>query len=534
MPVNITSSNLGLTPYKGEWTKPIVKHLLKRTLFGVKAAEIDYFLLQGLTNSVDILLNDTAAYPSPPLNDYNTATIIDPLVPLGQTWVNNPSNDGTINFSRRRTMKKWWVGVILNQDRTIREKLTLFWANHFSTESDVINTANYVYWHHDLLRKSCLGNFKKLIKDVTIDAGMLRYLNGYLNTSNAPDENYARELQELFTLGKGKDVNYSEEDVKTAAKVLSGWRINNSFSVYFDATRHAVTNKQFSAYYNNKIIVGKTGANGALETDELIDMIFEKQEVAKFICRKLYTWFVYYYIDATVERNIIEPLAVIFIQHNFEIKPVLKVLLESEHFYDNLYIGCQIKSPVDHIVGFLRETSIVFPDPITDTTDTYFHYNNIVTQLINAGQDIGDPPNVSGWPAYYQVPNFSELWINADTLPKRNKFTDLMIETGYSRNGKKIVLNTIQFVKEICINPRDPNALTDALFSHLLSTDVSSVAKTNLKKQILLSGQDSDRYWSDAWDGYIASPTTNNFNLVNIRLKAMIKYIMNLPEYQLA
>lgn len=534
MPVNITSSNLGLTPYKGEWTKPIVKHLLKRTMFGVKASEIDYFLLQGLTNSVDILLNDTATYPSPPLNDYNTATFIDPAVPLGQTWVNNPSNDGNINFSRRRTLKKWWVGVVLNQDRTIREKLTLFWANHFSTESDVINTANYAYWHHDLLRKSCLGNFKKLIKDVTIDAGMLRYLNGYLNTSNAPDENYARELQELFTLGKGKDVNYSEEDVKTAAKVLSGWRINNSFSVFFDATRHAVTNKQFSAYYNNKIITGKVGANGALETDELIDMIFEKQEVAKFICRKLYTWFVYYYIDATVEKNIIEPLAVIFIQNNFEIKPVLKALLESEHFYDNLYIGCQIKSPMDHLLGFLRETSIVFPDPIVDTADTYFHYNNIVTQLINAGQDISDPPNVSGWPAYYQVPNFSELWINADTLPKRNKFTDLMIETGYTRNGKKIVLNTIQFVKEICLNPRDPNVLTESLFSHLLSTDVSSVAKTNLKKQILLSGQDSDRYWSDAWDGYIASPTTINFNLVNIRLKAMIKYIMNLPEYQLA
>ncbi|MFM2439541.1 MAG: hypothetical protein RLZ16_539, partial [Bacteroidota bacterium] len=181
MPVNITSSNLGLNPYKGEWSRTIVKHLLKRTLFGVKASEIDYFLLQGLTSSVDILLNNTAAYPSPPLNDYNTATLIDPAVPFGNTWVNNLSTDGNINFSRRRTFKKWWVGVILNQDRTIREKLTLFWANHFGTELDTINFANYAYWHHDLLRKSCLGNFKKLIKDVTIDAGMLRYLNGYLN-----------------------------------------------------------------------------------------------------------------------------------------------------------------------------------------------------------------------------------------------------------------------------------------------------------------------------------------------------------------
>ena len=534
MPVNITSSNLGLNPYKGEWSRVIVKHLLKRTLFGVKSAEIDYFLAQGMSNSVGILLSDNVTYPSPPLNDYNTATVIDPLVPFGKTWVNDPSNDGTINSLRRRTLKKWWVGVILNQEKNISEKLTLFWANHFSTESDTISIANYVYWHHELLRKNCLGNFKKLIKDVTIDAGMLRYLNGYLNSANAPDENYARELQELFTLGKGKGVDYTEEDVKSAAKILSGWRINSSYSVYFDATRHAVTTKQFSAYYNNKSIAGRTGVNGALETDELISMIFEKQEVAKFICRKLYTWFVYYYIDATIEKNIIEPLAVIFTQNNFEIKPVLKVLLESEHFYDKLYIGCQIKSPIDHTLGFLRETSIVFPDPITDTTDTYFHYNNIVTQLINAGQDPGDPPNVSGWPAYYQVPNFSELWINADTLPKRNKFTDLMIETGYTRNGKKIILNTIQFAKEVCLNPSDPNVLTESLFSHLLSTDISAITKASLKKQILLSGQDNDTYWTDAWNTYIKSPTTINFNLVNIRLKAMIKYIMNLPEYQLA
>ena len=534
MPLNITSSSLGLAKYKGVWSKPVVKHLLKRTLFGVKSSEIDFFLAQGLSASVDKLLDDTAAYPAPPLNDYNTATLIDPTVALGKTWVNDPSTDGNINFARRRTYKKWWVGVVLNQDRTIREKITLFWANHFSTEADTINYGHHVYWHQELLRRNCLGNFKKIIKAVTIDAGMLRYLNGYLNTATAPDENYGRELQELFTLGKGNGVNYTEEDVKSAAKVLSGWRINSSYVVYFDSTRHATTNKQFSAYYNNKVITGKTGANGALETDELIDMIFERPEVAKFICRKLYTWFVYYYIDATVEKNIIEPLAALLVSNNFEIKPVLKVLLESEHFYDALYVGCQIKSPIDHTLGFLRETSVAFPDPITDTVDCYFHYNNMVTQLINAGQDPAEPPNVSGWPAYYQVPNFSELWINADTLPKRNKFTDLMIESGYTRNSKKVILNTIEFAKEICPSPSDPNVLTESLFSHLLSTEISTASKMSLKKQLLLSGQDSDHYWSDAWNTYLAAPTTINFNLVNTRLKAMIKYIMNLPEYQLA
>jgi hypothetical protein len=262
-------------------------------------------------------------------------------------------------------------------------------------------------------------------------------------------------------------------------------------------------------------------------------MIFQKIELAKFICRKIYRYFVFYYIDATVEANIITPLANAFINNNFEIKPVLKILLESEHFYDPIYIGCQIKSPIDHVIGFLRQFEINFPNAITDYADSYFLYNIMVAQLNLMGQSLVDPPNVAGWPAYYQAPEFNELWINADTLPKRNKFTDLMLETGYSKNGKKIIINTISFAKSVCTNPADPNILVDSLFAFLVSTEIASTTKSNLKTQILLSGQASDYYWSDAWNLYIANPTTINFNVVNTRLKALLKYIMNLPDYQL-
>ena len=189
---------------------------------------------------------------------------------------------------------------------------------------------------------------------------MLRYLNGYVNTASAPDENYARELQELFTLGKGPAVQYTEADVRTAARVLTGWRINTTnYTSYFDATRHDTAAKVFSSFYGGKTITGKTGAAGATETDELIDMIFLKDEVSKFICRRLYRWFVYYKIDAAVELNIIEPLAKIFRDNNYEIKPVMRALLQSEHFYDVLNQGCLIKSPVDLIVGHLREFAVV-------------------------------------------------------------------------------------------------------------------------------------------------------------------------------
>ena len=157
----------------------------------------------------------------------------------------------------------------------------------------------------------------------------------------------------------------------------------------------------------------------------------------------------------------------------------------------------------------------------------------MVNQLITMGQTPADPPNVAGWPAFYQAPDYNELWINADTLPKRNKFTDLMVESGYTKNGKKIIIDTIQFVKTISSKPSDPNVLIDDLFSFLVSTDIDASLKTNLKVQLLLTGQASDYYWTDAWNLYLSSPTVINFNIVNNRLKSLLKYIMNLPDYQL-
>ena len=533
MPTTPQTSSLGLNTYKGNWSPQHTKHLLNRALFGAKAADINYFNALGLIASVDELLNVPANLPGPPLNDYTTSTIPDPNVPLGATWINDITTDGTLNSYRRNSYKKWLVSVWVLQEKNIREKLTLFWSNHFGTEADTVAYGSMIYNHHQILRINCVGNFKQMVRAITTDAGMLRYLNGYLNTKTAPDENYGRELQELFAVGKEGGAKYSEDDVKNAAKVLTGWKIDAGFNSIFDSTRHDTTNKTFSAFYNNTVITGKSAGNGALETDELLNMIFQKNEVAKYICRKLYRYFVYYHVDATVEANIITPLANVFIANNFEIKPVLKLLLQSEHFYDTLYIGCQIKSPTDHIVSFLRQFEIVFPDTIKDYADSYYLYNNMVNQLINIGQNPVDPPNVAGWPAYYQVPDYNELWINADTLPKRNKFTDLMLETGYTRNGKKIIVDTIQFAKKVCLNPADPNVLVDSLFSFLLSTEIAATLKSSLKTQILLTGQASDYYWTDAWNLYLTSPTTINFNIVNTRLKALLKYIMNLPDYQL-
>ncbi len=528
------SPTSGLTPYAGAWTRTEVQQILKRTMFGSTKNDIDYFSNLSLNSTVNELVNSSAALPAPPVNDYSNATIIDPAVSAGQTWINAPTNDGTLNSVRMASFKKWWTGVLLNQDRSIREKMTLFWANHFGTETNDIGNAHYVYHHHDLLRRNALGNYKQLVRAVTTDAGMLRYLNGYLNTATAPDENYGRELQELFTQGKEASVKYTEDDVKKAARVLTGWRINGTtFSTFFDPSKHDSTPKSFSAYYNNVVIMGRSGANGAMETDDLISMLLEKEEVSKHVCRKLYRWFIYYKIGPDVESAIIEPLAAIFRNSNYDIRPVLKALLQSEHFFDAANRGCFIKSPADLVIGTLRECRVVFPNSTTDYADAYGMWNYIFSWMVTMNQNLGDPPNVSGWPAYYQAPQFHEYWINSDTLPKRNKFTDIMVLNGYTRNGKKIIIDTVALVATLP-NPADPNALIDDLLGILYRVPLSSTARQTIKQQILLTNQVADHYWTDAWNTYVASPNQNNFAIVNTRLKSLLQYLMNLAEYQLA
>ena len=528
----------GLQPYTGSFGAPELRHLLRRTLFGATKADMAYFSGKSVTEVINELLNPTAPLPAPPVKEYVVAAstlVPDTNIAAGTTWVGDLNNDGTIASYRRASFKKWWVGNLVNQDRSIREKMTLFWHNHFATEMNDVSNAQYIYKHHHLLRTSALGNFKTLTKNVTLDPAMLVYLNGQLNTAAAPDENYAREIQELFCCGKGPDSLYSEADVKAAAKVLTGWRNNaTTLTAYFTASRHDATNKTFSSFYNNTVITGRNSATGGeQELDDLLNMIFATQEVAKYMCRRLYRWFVYYDIDDTVEQNIITPLANLLRSSNYEILPVLDKLLKSEHFFDALSSGCVIKSPAELVIGFCRESEIAF-QPDTDYFTNYGFYNYLVSWMNNMQQSIGDPPDVSGWKAYYQEPQFNEVWINSDTLPKRNQFTDTMVVSGYTFNSKKIQLDPLAYARTFS-NPGDPNLFIAELTERLLGLDISATSKAQLKKDILLNGQSLDIYWTQAWDLYISTPTNAaNTTSVRTKIRDLVKYLMNLAEYQLA
>lgn len=514
----------GMTPYTGSWGTLQLIHLLKRTTFGASPENINALKGLSMQQVVDVLLTPQPD-PAPPVNNYGA----DPTgVGPGATWVRAALGDEMLERKRIGSYKAWWVGQMLNQQASIHEKMVLFWHNHFVTETNMVGDSRFIYQYNLTLRQYALGNFKALTKAVTLDPAMLVYLNGYLNSKGAADENYARELHELFTVGKGPDSHYTEDDVRATARVLTGFRVDrNAIVSTFNTTQHDITNKQFSGFYGNKVISGQTGTDGASELDALLDIIFEQPEVAKFICRKLYRFFVYYDIDQATEDNVILPLAEIFRSSRFDIKVTLNALFTSEHFFDPLNMACLIKSPADFCIGMCREFGITFP---TDYPTQYEKWGDIHSAMSLMLQNLGDPPLVAGWDAYYQEPSFHELWINTDTLPKRNRLSDGLITTGV----KNLRIDPLAFANKLS-NPGDPVLLVNDSLDILYRVGVSDTVKTFLKDTILLAGQSTNSYWTSAWNTYKTNPgDAANTKEVTNHLQALYKYIMDLSEYQLS
>lgn len=547
----VTSS---LAPYTGPWTTWEVLHLLRRTTFGYKKANADALLAAGMNNAVNSILT-SGGYPENPVNWYQNLQPDENNIPYGADWTNDFFSDWTpgqeTNTYRNDALRYWMMGVALNQEPNIREKMTWFWYHFmpvdfefvFQSNNDYVNTnsSRILFQYMKMFRDQALGNYKTLIKQMAMQPAMMFYLNNQANSAAAPDENFARELMELFTLGKDPLSQYTQNDVIAAAKVLTGWRVRNlntaNASTQFDATKHETSNKQFSAFFNNTLITN----SGAAEFDALIDMIFSKQQVvSEYICRRLYRYFVYYDIDQYIETNIITPLAQTFVNNNWNILPVLQQLFKSEHFFDMANRGVIIKSPFDVVVGSLRLFNIntTVSDPANHHAQYllwgYLNYN----RCSQMDQEMGSIPNVSGWSAYYQTPAFHEYWINSSTIQKRFSFLQALI------NGLSLTENSLttvlkidlisyvqQFGNTIC---QDPNLLVAELVKWLLPVDLSQVQKDSIKSQTLLYQQSTDSYWTSAWLAYLANPAnTTNAGIVTDRLKSLVYTLIQFAEFQL-
>ncbi|MFN8360020.1 MAG: DUF1800 domain-containing protein [Candidatus Kapaibacterium sp.] len=469
----------GLEEYTQPLTVRTAEHLLRRTGFQYNRAEVQKIIGKTASEVVDAMLT------------INPATL--PAVP---TWAKNaPVNNLQLNYSQNDELRTLWFMQMLSGANPLLEKMTFFWHNLFANEEKKVYYSQYMYWQNDTFRRNptavsiphqpasdtnrtYFGNIRTLTKAMVRDMAMLIYLDGNQSMAGNPNENFAREILELFTLGIG---NYTEQDIVEAARAFTGWRIegltSNFKSSNFDGT--------------SKTFMGKTGNFGA---DDIVDIIFQSPACATFFAKRFYKFFVY----EVPSDDILTKLAAELTAANFELKPFLKKLLTSAHFFDEQLFGAVIKSPLDAVIGTARLLDVKFKD------------NLIAVRALGAlSLELLNPPDVSGWKGYHQ-------WINTSTLPMRQKFTDGMID------GSSLV-NTP--VPETKIDP----------VAFVKSFGVSSAVEvlTVLARYFLpfeLSGEQSTALVNDAFGGYDWTVDAPN---AKAGIERLLKALMRLPEFQL-
>lgn len=456
------------------WDKPAVIHILSRTTFGFSNADVETALTKTMDDFIDnYLLSDL---PVPAAPQYS-----------GVEWTPLAHNStNSVNYTNwKNSLIAWWLDLMCQPVISFREKMVWFLSNHFVSEYNTVSIPQLIYIQNKLFREFVFGDFIELTKKVNTDPAMLRYLNGDQNTKTAPNENYARELMELFTLGIG---NYTEDDIKQAAKALTGWQVN-----YTTLTSFLNTSRYDSG---SKTIFGKTGN---YNHSDLVDLIFSEKAVAasEFLCTKLYKEFVHY----NPNINYIRLLAEIMRNNNFKLKPVLSALLKSEYFHSNDIRGAKIKSPVEFLCTIVKQFSM--------SRDTDF-LNNIRSKATNLMQDILNPPDVRGWEG-------QRKWINTTSYPLRNSYSDSFL-TGIKINNITYKIDSLTFARTF---PSSENA---ALFVEdssrlLLPYTLSQTRKDSLLLTLL--------------DGTAVQNWSTNSTGAAGRLEKYFKALMRLPEYQL-
>ena len=367
----------------------------------------------------------------------------------------------------------------MNPSETLREKMTLFWANHFVCESR--NNILFTQSYNNVLRKNALGNFRDFTKTVSKEAAMLRYLNNKQNRKKSPNENFARELMELFTLGQG---NYTETDIKEAARAFTGYNHN---------LRGEFVMRKMHHDYNEKTFFGETANfNG----DDIIDIIIKQKQCAKFISEKIYG----YFVNENINKNHVEEMTTVFYK-DYNIEKLMRFVLLSDWFYNAENIGTKIKSPMEFLAGINTIIPYRFEKPKQIL---------LIQRLL--GQSLMKPPNVAGWKT-------GRYWIDSNTLVRRLRLASMLLNNAditYSEIGDE----------ETMVSDLSSKKLKRKAFI-ITKTDWVSFEKNYKKisnKELMTSILSSK-----------INPRTEKLLLAHLHIpkKDFCIQLMSIPEYQL-
>jgi uncharacterized protein (DUF1800 family) len=451
-------------PYKpsdqSPWDIRKAGHLYRRAAFGASWSDLQVAVKIGPDKTIDLLLNG-----GPGQDEFARLT-----QPLADSIAR--SNDAV-------HLPAWWLYRMLYTPHPLREKLTLFWHNHFATSNRKVQNARFMLGQYDLLYKHALGNFRPLVQEISRDPAMLVWLDTRGSKKGNPNENYARELMELFTLGVG---NYTEKDIRQAARAFTGWELKAGKS-HFNPAEHDD---------GEKTVLRQTGN---FQGEDIVRICLEQKSAAKFVVRKLYRFLVSETIPATPE--LIEPLAQEFRKSDYDFGKLVATMLRSNLFFSPMVYRSSVKSPVEFAIGIVR----ALEGKIGTTT--------LSLSLDELGQHLFNPPSVKGWDG-------GQTWLNGQTLLYRHNLALSLTSTQDDRFGRRN--DPAALARK---HNKADGELLDFLLTLFLQNDVPGDARARLAQYAqTFQNQTVPVYWTaeDAADQ---------------RVRALCHLILTLPEFQL-
>lgn len=370
------------------------------------------------------------------------------------------------SISKIKDLNLLWLDRMAEEKGVLREKMTLFWHGHFACQS---NNVYFIQNQNNTLRKHALGKFGDLLKAISKDPAMLQFLNNKQNKKDSPNENFAREVMELFTLGRG---NYTEQDIKNAARAFTGWDFEQNGEFVF---------RRFKHDFGEKTFFGKTGK---FDGEDILDMILANKQTAKFIANKIYK----YFVNENTNEQIVSQLADKFFESGYDIGLLMKEIFTTDWFYDAQNIGSKIKSPIEYITTLRKQFALVFSDK-----EPLLFLQKVL------GQMLFYPPNVAGWKG-------GRTWIDSTTLVMRTMLPQILYrmveiplqpkEDGdvntdfFAKKKLQSIKATYQWSDFAAVFGKEkPEELPEKIASYLLQMPVS---ETN-KKLLIQSGYGANR-----------------------------------------